>query len=137
MLARTVHEQLQLAVLIERTETGDRRRALALLAQALRPQLHEPGGKAAETVGIWHHHLHPDAARLRQSDRKRGAERRRIGDRQRPRAQAVDDHPRAPPDRGHVESARHRRQQSDVGQDREATADARMMIEQRNAMRLE
>ena len=50
MLAWAIHEQLQLTVLIERAETGNRRRALAFLAEAFSPQLDEPMGEPTEPV---------------------------------------------------------------------------------------
>ena len=73
VLARAVHEQLQLAVLVDGAEAGDRRRALPVLAEALRPQLREPGAEAPEPVRIGHHHLGADAALARQADGDRRA----------------------------------------------------------------
>ena len=46
MMRRAVEIELELAVLIDRTERRDRRRPLALLAEALAPKLHIPGGEA-------------------------------------------------------------------------------------------
>ena len=53
------HEQLHLAVLVGRAERGERRRADRRAVrpdacQALRPELHEPGGEVAQRVGVRH-----------------------------------------------------------------------------------
>ena len=64
MLARAIHEKLELAVLIERAKATDRRRAFAVLAEALSPQLHEPIAETAKPIRIRHHDLDLDAARL-------------------------------------------------------------------------
>ena len=55
-LARAVHEELELTVLVERPERGDRARPLALLAEAFGPQLHVPVREAGEAVGVGHEH---------------------------------------------------------------------------------
>ena len=55
VLGRAVEIKLELAVLIDRAERRDGRGALAVLAEALAPELHVPGGEARETVGIGKH----------------------------------------------------------------------------------
>ena len=56
LVARAGDEELELAVLVDRPERRDRRRALAVLAEAFGPQLHIPAGEALEPIGIGHHH---------------------------------------------------------------------------------
>ena len=56
LVARTADEQLHLAVLIDRPERGNRRRALAVLAKAFGPQLHVPMREALKPVAIGHQH---------------------------------------------------------------------------------
>ena len=56
LVARPGDEQLHLAVLIDRSERGERRRPLAVLAEALGPELHIPMREAFEPVGIGHQH---------------------------------------------------------------------------------
>src|SRR5216684_8208823 len=52
LVARPGDEELELAVLVDRPERADRRRALAVLAEALGPQLHVPARAALEPVGV-------------------------------------------------------------------------------------
>ena len=52
LVVRAGVEQLQLRVLVDRPERAERRRALAVLAEALGPELHEPAREALEPVGI-------------------------------------------------------------------------------------
>ena len=73
VLARPVHEELQLAVLVDAAETGDGRGALAVLAEALGPQLREPMREARR------------AGRRRASSPARGRRARAPGRRRRPR----------------------------------------------------
>ena len=56
LVARAGDEELKLAVLVDRAERGERRRALAVLAEAFGPELHVPAGEALQPVGIGHHH---------------------------------------------------------------------------------
>src|SRR5436190_17487034 len=55
----TFHEQLDLSVLIGGAEGGhwrrpDRSAVRSFLAQAFRPQLHEPSGEIAQWIGVRH-----------------------------------------------------------------------------------
>ena len=77
LVARAGDEQLQLAVLVDRPERADRRRALAVLAEALGPELHVPAREALEPVGIGHQHRDLLARGLGERDRERGADRGR------------------------------------------------------------
>ena len=64
LVGRPLHEQLHLAVLVGRAERGDRGgpdvRVVRppMLAEALRPELHEPGGDVAQRVAVRHQHVH-------------------------------------------------------------------------------
>ena len=77
LVARAGDEELQLAVLIDRAERGDRRRALAVLAEALGPELHVPAREALEPVGIGHQDRDRSCRALGERDRQRGADRGR------------------------------------------------------------
>src|SRR5262249_2537610 len=84
VFARSVHEELQQAVLVDRAQCGDGGSALAALAQALRPQLRKPVSEPAEPVGIGHHDLGAHAPLTGHADRDGGAQRwrklaRRLG----------------------------------------------------------
>ncbi len=68
MLRRAVEIKLELAVLVDGAESGDRRRPLASLAEALAPELHIPGGEARETVAVRQHDVGPHAALLGKAD---------------------------------------------------------------------
>ena len=72
-LAGPVAEHLQLAVLVDRTERADRRRTLAVLAEALPPQLPPPRMKRRKPVGIGPEHRLVQAAVLGQREMQRGA----------------------------------------------------------------
>ena len=91
--------------------------------------------EAAEPVGIGHHHLHADAALAAPARRpapRRAPARQAIGSGRGSMPSTTSSRRRARIARD-IEAARHRRQQADVGQRREAAADAGVMIEQRNA----
>ena len=75
MLRRAVEIELKLAVLVDRAERRDRRRPLAVLAEALAPELHVPGGEARQAVAIGEHHVGADAAFLGKADGDGGADR--------------------------------------------------------------
>ena len=75
VLRRAVEIELELAVLVDRAKRRDRRGALAVLAEALAPELHIPGGEARQAVGIRKHHGGADAALLGEADGDGGAER--------------------------------------------------------------
>ena len=68
VLGRAVEIKLKLAMLIDRAKRGDRGDPLALLAQALAPELHIPGGKAGQTIGVGKHHADADAALFGKTD---------------------------------------------------------------------
>src|SRR6185312_910275 len=123
VLRRAVEIELKLAVLIDRTKCRDRRRPLALLAEALAPELHVPGGEARKPIAIGQHHAHLDAAFLGEADGDGGADRRReVQRRTRPEQRAYDG-PCAVAQRLHVEAAGKRRQEADIGQRRKPAAD--------------
>src|SRR5262249_56457218 len=70
LVARPADEQLQLTMLVDRTERGDRRGALAVLAEAFGPKLNIPAGEALEAVRIGHQHRYrlPPVPRERHAD---------------------------------------------------------------------
>src|SRR5262245_24859537 len=127
MLRRAVETELKLAVLINRTERCDRRRSLAVLAEALAPELHIPGGEAREPIAIGQHYTHLDAAFLGEADGDGGADRRREVLRHVRIEQRLDHGPCAGAESLYVEAAGERRQQPDIGQPGEAAADVRIV----------
>ena len=106
-------------------------------AEALRPQLREPGAQASEPVRVGHHHLDLDAALAGEADGDRRAHRGREAARGFGGQQRIDHLAGAGAHGVRVEAARHGRQQADVGQDRVAAADAGVMVEEGDAVRLE
>ena len=132
VLRRAVEIKLELAVLIDGAEGRDRRRALALFAEALAPELHIPGGEARQAVAVRPHHADPDAALLGKSDGDGRADSRREVVRLAPREQRLDHGTRALAERLDVETAGKRRKQADIGEAREAAADIGIMGQRRN-----
>ncbi len=128
LVARSGEVKLQLAVLVDGAERRDRRRALAVLAEAFGPELHPPFGEALEPVGIGH----GDGDRFSAfagGDRKGRAHRGRkflrglAGEKRRQYfagagADCLD-----------IEAKRERGQQADVGKNGIAAADAGIVVE--------
>src|SRR5262245_7309918 len=75
VLRRAVEIELKLAMLIDRAKRRDRRSPLAVLAQALAPKLHVPGGEASQTVGIGKHDGSAHAPLFGETNNDCGAER--------------------------------------------------------------
>src|SRR5690606_30297713 len=115
VLARAIHEKLKLTVLIDWAETGDRRRALAILAQALGPQLDVPMGEAADAVGIRYHHADANAFLISERDVHRCTHSWREVSGTGSRPHSRDDLGGAGPERPHIQSAGNRRQEAYVG----------------------
>ena len=118
MLRRAVEIELELAVLVDRAERRDRRRPLAVLAEALAPELHIPGGEARQPVAIGQHDVRPHAALLGEADGDGRTDGRRevacgaVGLEQR-----LDDALRAPSRSASTSRpAGERRQKPDIGQ---------------------
>src|SRR6185312_7657853 len=131
LVARAGEIKLHLAVLIDRAERADRRRALAVFPQAFRPELDVPMRKAFEAVGIGHDHADRLGLALGERHRERGAERRRHLGRFLFRQYRGKRRGRASADGGDVEAEYRCRQQTDIGQRRIAAADARIVVEHR------
>src|SRR5690606_38735566 len=72
LVARPVEIELELAVLVHRAQRADRRLPLALLAQALGPELAVPEAEGAQAVAVGEEHLLA-GARLQPGDAERGA----------------------------------------------------------------
>ena len=108
---------------------GDRRRALAVLAEAFGPELHVPAREALEPVGIGHHHR--DGLALMR-DRQRGADARRARRPVRASPASASARGGAGADRVDVEAERCCRQEADIGQHREAAADTGIVLEHRD-----
>jgi hypothetical protein len=131
LVARAGEVELQLAVLVDRAERANRRRALSVLAQALGPELAVPQAEPGQPVDVRHQHRGGDPAMARQAHGERGADGggavRGPG-----RGQGRLEHrPRAVAQRRRVEPGDHRRQQPDHRQGREPPADPRIVVEQR------
>src|SRR4029078_9865925 len=77
LVTRPGYEQLQLAVLIYPSERGNRRGPVAVLAEALRPQLHVPMRQALQAVAIGKQNADRLALALRERNRQCSASRRR------------------------------------------------------------
>ncbi len=134
MLRRAVEIELELAVLIDGAERRDRRRPLAVLAEALAPELHIPGGEAREPVADraasrWRVTPRSLARPTAMAAPMAGAKSAACT----PSSSAATTRGRALPQRLDIEPARKRRQQPDIGERREAPADIRVMVERRNA----
>ena len=77
LVGRAGEIELELAVLVDGAHGANRRGALAVLAQALGPELAEPQTEKGEAVDIGHQHRGADAAALVERDGRRRAQRRR------------------------------------------------------------
>ena len=130
MLRRAVEIELKLAVLIDRAKRRDRRRPLAVLAEALAPELHVPGGETRQAVAVGKHHIGAHATFLGQAD---GDARRRSLERiaRALLAFSIDcDHGlSALAQRHRIEPTRQGRQEPDIGQAGEAAANIRIVVE--------
>ena len=134
LVARAGDVELQLAVLVDRAERADRRRALAVLAEAFGPELHVPAGEALQPVGIGHHHRDRSccAASATASAAPTAAGTSAGG---LPASTGASASAAPCADRADVEPADRRRQQADIGQHREAAADAGIVIHHADLMR--
>ena len=107
-----------------------RRGALALLAEALAPELDVPGGEAREPVAVGHHHAHLDAALLGKADGDGGADGRREVPRRHSCASSLSITEPAPSRRASTSSPRASAgQKPDIGEAREAAADVGIVSE--------
>ena len=133
LVARTRDVELQLAVLVNRSERADRRRALAALAEALGPELHIPLGEERQPIRIGHHHRYGlvavERSRERRSNCGRHFGRRLVGQN---RGERVGG---ACADRTDVEAAHRGGQKPHIAQHREAAADTRIMVHHRDVVR--
>src|SRR5512143_2652278 len=116
VLRRAVEIELELAVLVDGPERGDRRRPLASLAEALAPELHIPGGEAGQAVAIGQHDVRPHAALLGKTDGDCCPDRRRERARGLCVKQRIDNALSPFPERDHVEPAGERWKQPDIGE---------------------
>ena len=134
LVAGTRDEELQLAVLVNRSERGHRRGALAVLAQALGPELHVPAREAFEPVGIGHHHGDALAARLARSATASAAP-TAAGTSAGGRRSSTGASAAAAPVRMavDVEAEHGGGQQAHIGEHGKAAADAGVVVEHRNA----
>ena len=125
LVGRTAEIELDLAVLVDGAQRHGRRRAVAVLAEALGPDLAVPEGKGVEPVDIGHQHRDVDALLAGQPDGERGADRRRNTGDVVGRQHRIEHAGRPLAHRGAIEARDHRRQHADQRQRRVAPADLR------------
>src|SRR5579885_58309 len=128
LVARPRKPKLQLAVLVDRAESRDRRCALAVLAETFRPELYPPAGEtlAAIVIGLQHLNVFSLGAC---GDGKRRAQRKRNFFRRRSRKQWRERFSRARADFLAVKTEHERGQEPDIGKRRKPPADACVVIE--------
>ena len=120
-------------MLVDGAERARGGRALAALAQALGPELAEPHAEEGKTVDIGHDHVAGDAAALLKRDCDRCTHRGRQGRGLGSRIERPDDGARALAHGSDIDAGHARGQQADEREDREAPADARIMVEHGDA----
>ena len=133
------HEQLHFAVLVGRSQRGERCRAgavvarLPVLAEALRPELHEPVGDVPQRIGVRHQHVDVPAGRRVGQELERGEETRRVR-RQRIAGATRGDVARSGEKLRRVHPRQRRRKNSNRREHAVASADGRRNVERRDPL---
>ncbi len=123
-------------MLVDGPDRGDGLGSLAVLADALRPELDPPAGEALEAVRIAHRHGDVLAFQ-RHGDVERGSDGGRSVGRRGAGAERFVGIGRALADRRDVETEHGGRQKANIGEHGITAADPRVMLEERHALGLE